>query len=71
MAGTVFRFDDVEAQAQRLDELCQERGLLVRMLGTGTCVLSPSLVITEGQIDALVRKLAESVLRVAEEMAAR
>ena len=69
MAGIVFNFDDVPVQAKRLDALCQERGLLVRMLGVGTCVLSPSLVITEEEIDTLVSKLKGSVLLVAAEMA--
>lgn len=43
MCGIVLNFDDdkVAEQAKVLDSDCQSRGLLVRMLGTGTMVLSP------------------------------
>jgi adenosylmethionine-8-amino-7-oxononanoate aminotransferase len=43
MCGIVLNFDEdkVEEQAKLLDVDCANRGLLVRMLGSGTMVLSP------------------------------
>ena len=42
--------------------------LLVRMLGVGTMVLSPALVITESEIDKLVGILKTSLEHVAEQL---
>ena len=43
VGAAVLNFDDdkVEEQAKMLDADCTKRGLLVRMLGSGTMVLSP------------------------------
>ena len=86
MCGLVLNFDEehLERQLHLLEQMCIERGLLVRMLvrrrdiaaawvaffsrcqryrcgqGIGTMVLSPSLIITEEQIDTLVSVLQDS-----------
>jgi adenosylmethionine-8-amino-7-oxononanoate aminotransferase len=39
------------------------------MLGVGTCILSPSLVITKPQVDVLVATLKESIELMAAEFA--
>ena len=46
----------------RIDEHCQELGLIVRPL-INMCVMSPPLVITKEQIDRLVERLREGILR--------
>ena len=82
----MLNFDEehLERQLHLLEQMCIERGLLVRMLvsrhdvtaawlaffprcqrhrcgqGIGTMVLSPSLIITEEQIDTLVAVLKDS-----------
>ena len=56
--------------AKRIDQLCLEGGLLVRMLGISTCVLSPALIISEAEIDKLVGILKVAVMQVSDELAA-
>jgi adenosylmethionine-8-amino-7-oxononanoate aminotransferase len=70
MCGIVLNFDDdkIEEQAKILDDDCLSRGLLVRMLGTGTMVLSPALVITESEIDTLVGVLKTSFEHITEQL---
>ena len=70
MCGIVLNFEDdkIEEQAKLLDEICLSRGLLVRMLGVGTMVLSPALVITESEIDKLVGILKASFKHVTEQL---
>lgn len=70
MCGIVLNFDDdkIEEQAKLLDEICLSRGLLVRMLGVGTMVLSPALVIIEQEIDQLVSILKASFEHVTEQL---
>ena len=70
MCGIVLNFEDdkIEEQAKLLDETCLSRGLLVRMLGTGTMVLSPALVITKPEIDKLVGILKDSFEHITEQL---
>lgn len=51
----------------RIDEHCQELGLIVRPL-INMCVMSPPLVITKPQIDRLVELLREGILRAQEDV---
>ena len=50
------------ALAQRVDQYCEERGLLVRPY-ENLCILSPPLVIGRSDIDQIVAILAESIER--------
>ncbi len=70
MCGIVLNFDDdkIEEQAKMLDKDCVSRGLLVRMLGGGTMVLSPALIITEPEIDTLVGILKTSFEHITEQL---
>ena len=45
---------------KRIDDHCQERGLILRPLGS-LCVFSPPLPITEAQIDRMVSIMGESI----------
>jgi adenosylmethionine-8-amino-7-oxononanoate aminotransferase len=51
----------------RIDEHCQELGLIVRPL-INMCVMSPPLVITKPQVDKLVSLLREGILRAQEDV---
>jgi adenosylmethionine-8-amino-7-oxononanoate aminotransferase len=51
----------------RIDAHCQELGLLVRPL-INMCVMSPPLVITRGQIDAMVGILREGISRTMDDL---
>ena len=47
--------------ASRINTHCQNLGLIVRPL-FNTCVMSPSLIIEESEIDELVRILREGII---------
>ena len=53
------------AFTQKVDEACQERGLLVRPI-YNSCVMSPPLVITKPEIDKMVAILRAGILQAAE-----
>ena len=54
---------------QRIDQHCQELGLLVRPL-INMCVMSPPLVITRSQIDDMVAILREGISRTMDDLRA-
>ena len=67
MAAIVFTWpdDDQPATAQKgeaLADLTLSKGSLVRMLGSGNCILSPSLVITQAQVDSLILTLKTAIM---------
>ena len=51
----------------RVDEACEERGLIVRPL-LNMCVFSPALVITRDQIDTMFDILDEAITEVQTQM---
>ena len=53
--------------ASRINTHCQNLGLIVRPL-FNTCVMSPSLIIEEGEIDELVRILREGIILATEDI---
>ena len=53
--------------ASRINSHCQNLGLIVRPL-FNTCVMSPSLIIEEGEIDELVRILREGIILATEDI---
>jgi adenosylmethionine-8-amino-7-oxononanoate aminotransferase len=53
--------------ASRINEHCQNLGLIVRPL-FNTCVMSPSLIIEEAEIDELVRILKEGIILATEDI---
>jgi adenosylmethionine-8-amino-7-oxononanoate aminotransferase len=53
--------------ASRINTHCQNLGLIVRPL-FNTCVMSPSLIIEEGEIDELVRILREGIMLATEDI---
>ena len=53
--------------ASRINSHCQDLGLIVRPL-FNTCVMSPSLIIEEGEIDELVRILREGIILATEDI---
>lgn len=55
------------AVGKRIDRHCQELGLLVRPL-INMCVMSPPLIITKPQIDAMVDILRQGILRTADDL---
>ena len=53
--------------ASRINTHCQNLGLIVRPL-FNTCVMSPSLIIEDGEIDELVRILREGIILATEDI---
>ena len=53
--------------AERIDRYCFELGLIVRPIGA-MCVLSPPLIITQQQVDAIVAILREAIVRTFEDL---
>ncbi len=60
------RAERLQAFGNKVDQKCEELGLIVRPLGH-MCVFSPPLVITEGQIDDMFAILSEAIRLVATE----
>jgi adenosylmethionine-8-amino-7-oxononanoate aminotransferase len=52
---------------RRIDQHCQQLGLLVRPL-INMCVMSPPLIISEGQIDEMVAILREGISRTMDDL---
>ena len=47
--------------AKRATQLCQDNGLIVRLVAGNALAVCPPLVITREQVDELVEKLARSI----------
>jgi putrescine aminotransferase len=60
-------FDDGVNIGKRISDHCEARGLIVRPLGHLN-VLSPPLILTEGQVDELVDGLAAGIQDVASDL---
>ncbi|EBA03158.1 hypothetical protein RB2150_17439 [Rhodobacterales bacterium HTCC2150] len=60
------RFEDEQKIGARLDEVCQDMGLLVRPL-INMCVFSPPLIITEKEIDLMFDILEAAIQKVSVE----
>lgn len=58
--------DDVDI-GKRIAELCEARGLIIRPLGHQN-IMSPPLVLSRGEIDELVDKLADAIKTLADEL---
>lgn len=67
--GTADSLSADYALGTRIDQYCQEAGLLVRPL-INMCVMSPPLVITQTQIDDMFDILRKSIMRVTDEIKA-
>ena len=52
--------------ASRLDDICEEMGLIVRPI-SNMCVFSPPLVITEAQIGEMMDILDAAIAQVSQE----
>ncbi|HAE01184.1 MAG TPA: aspartate aminotransferase family protein, partial [Rhodospirillaceae bacterium] len=65
-SGDQTRAERLQAFGNKVDQKCEELGLIVRPLGH-MCVFSPPLVITEGQIDDMFAILSEAIRLVATE----
>ena len=67
MAAIVYTWSDddqpaTEQKGEELADLTLAKGSLVRMLGSGNCILSPPLIITKPEIDTLVSHLKEATV---------
>jgi adenosylmethionine-8-amino-7-oxononanoate aminotransferase len=58
--------DENIAVAQRVDEFCQEKGLIVRPY-ENLCILSPPLIIDKAGIDQIVNILRDSIIATMDE----
>jgi 4-aminobutyrate--pyruvate transaminase len=68
--GSKERFDPKRAPGALLAARCQENGLIVRVLGGDGIALCPPLVINEGEIDELTKRLGKALDETAERLVA-
>lgn len=54
-------------ESKRISDLCEEMGLMVRPIGHLN-VMSPALVITEGQVDTVVETLGKAIRKVTDDL---
>ncbi len=48
-------------KAMRIMQLCMERGLRTRVVGGNTLAFSPPLVISEAEVDEIVKRLGSAL----------
>jgi putrescine aminotransferase len=60
------RLEDERKIGMRLDEVCNDMGLIVRPL-INMCVFSPPLIISKSQIDDMFNILEQAIIKVSKE----
>lgn len=65
--GTKELLADEVGESKRISDACEEMGLMVRPIGHLN-VMSPPLVITEGQVDFIAETLDKAIRRVADDL---
>ena len=60
------RLEDERKIGMRLDEVCNDMGLIVRPL-INMCVFSPPLIISRSQIDDMFEILEQAIIKVSKE----